>query len=153
MKQTGWWVSASSTKKVWATLVGRTVSSSRRRRICRLLKLRTRWGSTASTRVWKWPEARRSLPKVTWRRWLSATVRAPTAPGRVAAGGVLGSTGPRWNVAHPVGLDRGTIARDGERELEFGPDDAITVTLAQDGPRVIDVPTVLAATARLWPTT
>ena len=81
------------------------------------------------------------------------TVLAPLAPGLLEWVGVLGSTELQLNVPHPVELDRGTIALDGEREVEFGPDDAVTVTLAQDGPRVIDVPTVLAASAHAWPTT
>ena len=47
--------------------------------------------------------------------------------------------------SHPVspatsGSAQGTLALDGERELEFGPGDRISVTLAADGPRVIDVP-------------
>ncbi len=50
VKQTGWLVSASSTKKVCATLVGRAASSWRWRRMWRLLKLRTRCGSMARTR-------------------------------------------------------------------------------------------------------
>lgn len=81
------------------------------------------------------------------------TVLAPIAPGLLESVGVLGSTELQLNVPHRVELDRGSIALDGERELEFGPDDAITVTLALDGPCVIDVPTVLAASARGWPTT
>ncbi len=48
-------------------------------------------------------------------------------------------------VTRHVGLARGTVALDGERELEFGPGDRIGVTLAADGPRVIDVPAVLAS--------
>ena len=81
------------------------------------------------------------------------TVVAPLAPGLLETVGVLGSTELHLNVPHRVDLDRGTIALDGEREVEFGPGDAITVTLALDGPRVIDVPTVLAAAARVCPTT
>ena len=44
-------------------------------------------------------------------------------------------------------LARGTVAVDGEREIEFGPATPVTVTLARDGPRVLDVRTVLAAAA------
>ena len=58
-----------------------------------------------------------------------------------------GFTELQLNVPHPVELDRGTVALDGEREVEFGPHDAVTITLAQDGPRLIDVPAVLAATS------
>jgi hypothetical protein len=81
------------------------------------------------------------------------TVLAPIAPGLLESVGVLGSAELPLNVPYSVELERGTIALDGERELEFGPDDTITVTLAQDGPRVIDVPSVLAASARGWPST
>ena len=45
--------------------------------MCRLLKLRTRWGSTASSRPRKWPEARRILPRATWKFRLSATDASP----------------------------------------------------------------------------
>lgn len=81
------------------------------------------------------------------------TVLAPIAPGLLESVGVLGCTELQLNKPHQVELDRGTIALDGERELEFGPGDTITVTLARDGPRVIDVPAVLAASARRWPAT
>ena len=47
-------------------------------------------------------------------------------------------------VAERVFLDRGTVALDGEREIEFSPGDRVRVTLARDGPRVIDVPALLA---------
>lgn len=67
--------------------------------------------------------------------------------------GVLASTELKLNAPHRVKLDRGTIALDGERELEFGTGDTITVTLAQDGPCVIGVPAVLATPAAAWPTT
>ena len=46
-----------------------------------------------------------------------------------------------------VAVQRGTVAVDGEREIEFGPRTPVTVTLAADGPRVLDVRTVLAAAA------
>ncbi len=81
------------------------------------------------------------------------TVLAPIAPGLLESVGVLAATELTLNAPHRVELDRGTIALDGERELEFGPGDTITVTLAQDGPCVIDVPVVLAACAGAWPAT
>ena len=67
--------------------------------------------------------------------------------------GVLASTGLKLNAPYRVKLDRGATALDAERELEFGTGDPITVTLAQDGPCVIGVPAVLAASAAAWPTT
>ena len=74
------------------------------------------------------------------------TVLAPIAPGLLEPVGV--ETCDRIEPGAPlvVELDRGTVALDGEREVEFGPGDRITVTLAADGPRVIDVPAVLVST-------
>jgi predicted polyphosphate/ATP-dependent NAD kinase len=40
-----------------------------------------------------------------------------------------------------------TVAVDGGREIEFGPATPVTVTLAHDGPRVLDVRAALAAAA------
>ncbi len=77
------------------------------------------------------------------------TVLAPLAPGLLQPVGVreVGELLP--DRPHPVREPRGTVAVDGEREIEFGPDDTVTVTLRHDGPRVIDVPTALSAsTAR-----
>jgi hypothetical protein len=45
-------------------------------------------------------------------------------------------------------VPRGTVAVDGEREIEFGPGTPVTVTLAPDGPRVLDVRRVLAVAAQ-----
>lgn len=75
------------------------------------------------------------------------TVFAPIAPGVVTAIGVRESRPLPAGVAHPVALDRGTVAVDGEREIEFGPATPVTVTLAHDGPLVLDVRSVLAAAA------
>jgi predicted polyphosphate/ATP-dependent NAD kinase len=76
------------------------------------------------------------------------TVLAPVAPGVVAPVGVREAVPLRAGERHVVGLSRGTVAVDGEREFEFGPATPVTVTLAHDGPRVIDVRGVLAAAAR-----
>ncbi|HEY7812027.1 MAG TPA: ATP-NAD kinase, partial [Nakamurella sp.] len=72
-------------------------------------------------------------------------VLAPLAPGLLQPVGVtrVGELLP--NRPRAVNLDRGTVAVDGERELEFGPDDRVTVTLRHDGPRVIDVAATLGA--------
>jgi predicted polyphosphate/ATP-dependent NAD kinase len=76
------------------------------------------------------------------------TVLAPIAPGVVTPIGVW-HAGP-LDIGRPysVGLERGTIAVDGEREIEFGPSTPVTVTLAPDGPWVLDVRAVLAAAAQ-----
>ncbi|MFC5993074.1 ATP-NAD kinase family protein [Pseudonocardia hispaniensis] len=76
------------------------------------------------------------------------TVLAPIAPGIVAPIGIHDARALPPGVPQPVGLDRGTVAVDGEREIEFGPATPVTVTLAHDGPRVLDVRAVLAAAAR-----
>jgi len=44
-------------------------------------------------------------------------------------------------------VTRGTVAVDGERELEFGPATPVTVTLTHDGPTVLDVRAALAHAA------
>jgi predicted polyphosphate/ATP-dependent NAD kinase len=76
------------------------------------------------------------------------TVFAPIAPG-VVTGVEVAEAGPlRAGEQHRVALDRGTVAVDGEREIEFGPSVPVTVTLAHDGPRVLDVRAVLAAAAQ-----
>lgn len=75
------------------------------------------------------------------------TVFAPIAPGVVAPIGVDEACALVPGKPHPVALDRGTVAVDGEREIEFGPATPVTITLAHDGPRVLDVRAVLAAAA------
>ncbi|GEL19506.1 NAD(+)/NADH kinase [Pseudonocardia asaccharolytica] len=75
------------------------------------------------------------------------TVLAPIAPGVLAPIGIREARALPPGVAQPVALDRGTVAVDGEREIEFGPATPVTVTLAHDGPRVLDVRAVLAAAA------
>jgi predicted polyphosphate/ATP-dependent NAD kinase len=76
------------------------------------------------------------------------TVLAPIAPGVVAAIGVHHVGQLVAGQPHPVEVERGTVAVDGEREIEFGPATPVTVTLAPDGPQVLDVRTVLAAAAQ-----
>jgi predicted polyphosphate/ATP-dependent NAD kinase len=75
------------------------------------------------------------------------TVFAPIAPGIVAPIGVQDVQPLVAGRPHPVAVRSGTVAVDGEREIEFGPARPVTVTLAADGPRVLDVRAVLAAAA------
>jgi len=76
-----------------------------------------------------------------------STVLAPVAPGVVAPVEVA-EVGPlAAGDARRVALPRGTVAVDGEREIEFGPATPVTVALAHDGPRVLDVRAALAAAA------
>jgi predicted polyphosphate/ATP-dependent NAD kinase len=72
------------------------------------------------------------------------TVLAPIAPGLLEPVGLQHCETVAPDVTRYVRLTSGTVALDGERELEFGPDDRISVTLRTDGPRVIDVPATLA---------
>jgi predicted polyphosphate/ATP-dependent NAD kinase len=76
-------------------------------------------------------------------------VLAPIAPGLVVPVGVgeIGRMDP--GSEHRVEARAGVIAVDGERELTFEPGERPTVRLRADGPRCVDVPAVLAASARL----
>jgi len=76
-----------------------------------------------------------------------ATVLAPIAPGVIVPIGVRDARPMRPGELHIVAAERGTVAVDGEREIEFGPRTPVTVTLAADGPWVLDVRRVLAAAA------
>jgi len=76
-------------------------------------------------------------------------VLAPIAPGLVTAVGVGEIEPLRPGRAYPVDARAGVIAVDGERELTFEPGERPAVRLRADGPRCVDVPAVLAASARL----
>ncbi len=72
------------------------------------------------------------------------TVSAPIAPGVVEDVPVRG-----WSRLLPgepakIGLDRCTIALDGERSIRVGPGQAAEVTLTRGGPPVVDVSSALA---------
>lgn len=74
-------------------------------------------------------------------------VLAPVAPGVLASVGLLEVAPLRAGEPVTSGLARGTVAVDGERELEFGPSSPVTVTLTPHGPVVLDVRAVLARAA------
>ena len=76
-------------------------------------------------------------------------VLAPIAPGLVVPVGVREIERMRPGPVHAVDAPAGVIAVDGERELTFEPGEQPTVRLRADGPRCVDVPAVLAASARL----
>ena len=76
-------------------------------------------------------------------------ILAPIAPGLVLPVGVREFAPLCAGDSHLVDADAGVIAVDGERELTFDPGDRPEVRLSSDGPRCIDVPAVLAASARL----
>jgi predicted polyphosphate/ATP-dependent NAD kinase len=76
-------------------------------------------------------------------------VLAPIAPGLVVPVGVgeIGRMDP--GSEHRIEARVGVIAVDGERELTFEPGDQPAVRLRKDGPWCVDVPAVLAVSARL----
>jgi predicted polyphosphate/ATP-dependent NAD kinase len=76
-------------------------------------------------------------------------VLAPIAPGLIVPVGVGEIEPMQPGAVHAVDAQAGVIAVDGERELTFGPGDQPTVRLRTNGPRCVDVPAVLAASARL----
>jgi predicted polyphosphate/ATP-dependent NAD kinase len=78
-----------------------------------------------------------------------AQILAPIAPGLVMPVGVRNIERMRPGLLCPVDARAGVIAVDGERELTFEPGERPTVRLRSDGPRCVDVPAVLAASARL----
>jgi predicted polyphosphate/ATP-dependent NAD kinase len=74
-------------------------------------------------------------------------VTVPLAPGLVTEVGVAEARRVDPAEAVPLTPLAGCLALDGERELELGPADRVTVRLAE-GPLVIDVEAVLALAAR-----
>ena len=74
-------------------------------------------------------------------------VLAPVAPGVLAPVGVLEVAPLRAGEPVTSAMARGTVAVDGERELEFGPRGPVEVTLTPHGPVVLDVRAVLARAA------
>lgn len=72
-------------------------------------------------------------------------VLAPLAPGLLAHVGVGAAQPMSPGVPHSIESASGTVALDGEREIEFAAPDSVTVTLEHDGPPVIDVAETLAA--------
>jgi predicted polyphosphate/ATP-dependent NAD kinase len=76
-------------------------------------------------------------------------VLAPIAPGLVVPVGVREIEPMHPGTSYPVDARAGVIAVDGERELTFEPGEQPAVRLRTDGPRCVDVPAVLAASARL----
>ena len=76
-------------------------------------------------------------------------VLAPIAPGLVVPVGVADIEPVRPASEHRVEAPAGVIAVDGERELTFETGELPLVTLRADGPRCVDVPAVMAASARL----
>ncbi len=97
------------------------------------------------------PVARHESHGVTARIAAAAArqVLAPIAPGLVVPVGVAQIERMRPGSVHSVDARAGVIAVDGERELTFETGEQPTVRLRTDGPRCVDVPAALAASARL----
>jgi hypothetical protein len=76
-----------------------------------------------------------------------AVLRVPLAPGLVVPVGVAAAT--RVAIGESVSIDApaGSIALDGERELELTGPTPVEVTLGMNGPSVIDVDAVMVAAA------
>ena len=75
---------------------------------------------------------------------LLATLAAPIGPGLVAEVGVAAIEDLPPGRAIALQTSTGTIAFDGERELEISAGDRLVATLTTDGPFTIDVPRTLS---------
>jgi predicted polyphosphate/ATP-dependent NAD kinase len=69
----------------------------------------------------------------------ASTVIAPVAPGLVSSVEVAGWEVMQPGSMYPVRLRPGTLALDGEREVELLRDQSVEVSLCLDGPVVIDI--------------
>lgn len=76
-------------------------------------------------------------------------VHAPIAPGLIAPVGVLGWRRLAAGETAEMETPEGVLALDGEREIELGGGGPVSVRLRTDGPRCVDVPAVLAESARV----
>lgn len=77
----------------------------------------------------------------------ATSVRAPIAPGTVSDVDIRD-----WRIISPgekIAIDQhpGTIALDGEREVELLPDQAVYASMSVDGPWVVDVPQTMTTLA------
>jgi predicted polyphosphate/ATP-dependent NAD kinase len=74
-------------------------------------------------------------------------VAAPLAPGLVVDIGIEEVHDMRPGEAISLRATRGVVALDGEREIEFSPEDKLAVRLEWDGPLTLDIPRVMAYAA------
>ncbi|KAF1072286.1 MAG: hypothetical protein GAK45_00266 [Pseudomonas citronellolis] len=97
-----------------------------------------------------WCPVSRRAPQGRWVR-LQAEAReallVPLAPGLLQACGIVASGSLEPGVPHSPWLAAGTLALDGEREIEFARHDRPSITLELDGPLSIDVEAALAFAA------
>ncbi|MDX1606254.1 MAG: NAD(+)/NADH kinase [Candidatus Competibacterales bacterium] len=73
---------------------------------------------------------------------------APIGPGMVSPVGIAGHQRLQPDHPYPLATAAGSIALDGEREIEFAPTDRVTVRLRTDRLFTVDVPRVMRAAAR-----
>jgi hypothetical protein len=78
----------------------------------------------------------------------AVTVNVPLAPGLIVPVGVSGVCEIRPGQPQTLRERKGVIALDGEREIEFTPDQHATVRLDLQGPYTIDIDRVMALAAR-----
>lgn len=78
----------------------------------------------------------------------ASQVLAALAPGLVTWVGIASSRRLALGDAVTLRPGLGTVALDGERELELSPTSAIEVRLTADGPTVVDVPAAMEMAAR-----
>jgi predicted polyphosphate/ATP-dependent NAD kinase len=98
-----------------------------------------------------WFPVSRQSPGGAWMRLDAQSPEAllvPLAPGLLQGCGVLAAASLEPGVAHGLCLASGTLALDGEREIEFNANDRPTVTLDAGGPLSIDVNATLAYAAQ-----
>lgn len=98
-----------------------------------------------------WFPVSRHAPGGAWMRLDARSPEAllvPLAPGLLQGCGVLAAGSLEPGVAHRLCLASGTLALDGEREIEFNAHDRPTVTLDAGGPLSIDVNATLAHAAQ-----
>ncbi len=98
-----------------------------------------------------WFPVSRQAPGGAWMRLDPQSPEAllvPLAPGLLQGCGVLAAGPLEPGIAHGLSLSSGTLALDGEREIEFNTQDRPTVTLDAGGPLSIDVNAVLAYAAQ-----
>ena len=76
------------------------------------------------------------------------TVWAPLAPGLMAEIGVERVADLEAGVPHPIRLERGVVALDGEREIAFGPNERVAVVLQPDGPLTVEIARAMAMAAQ-----
>jgi hypothetical protein len=74
-------------------------------------------------------------------------VKIPLAPGLVAPVGVTAARRLQPGEAVAVAAREGSIALDGERELELRPGQRVDVRLSERGPFTIDIDAVMAEAA------